>query len=180
MVHRAHVQRDAVGAIERAGGKVWFDWQWKNRRPNPSGQPSCPKWLVDCIGVDYFGHVTSVYARRVSDAELVHIGKLSRLEYLLLGRSSVTGAGLAHLEGARSLRVLNLQHTQVTDAGLSHLKKLTSLQELGLGNTGVSDAGLAHLEGLSHLTDLGLEETKVTNAGIRELQKVLPKARIRR
>ena len=180
VVHRARVQREAVAAIERAGDKVWYDWEWNNGRPIPNGKPRCPKWLVDRIGVDYFGHVTSVYARHASDAELVHIGNLRQLECLILVGSFVTDAGLAHLEGVSSLQVLNLQRTRIADAGLPHLKKLTGLQELGLSDTGVSDAGIAHLEGLTHLTVLGLEKTKVTNVGVRELQKVLTKARIRR
>jgi hypothetical protein len=180
IVRQAHVQRDAVAAIREAGDEAWYDWEWKNGNPVPNGRPSWPKWLVDRIGVDYFGRVTKVYARRVADAELAQIGHFSQLECLLLGTSFVTDAGLAHLEGMSSLRALNLKHTRITDAGLAHLKKLTSLRALSLGDTGVSDAGLAHLAGLSHLTDLGLEETQVTDAGVRELQRALPNARIRR
>ncbi len=180
MVHRARVQREAVAAIERAGDKGWYDWEWSDGHPNPSGQPRWPKWLVDRIGVDYFGHVSAVFTRRASDRELAKISNLGQLECLLIGGSSVTDAGLAHLEGMSRLQALNLQHTRITDAGLAHLKKLTSLQDLGLGDTGVSDAGLPHLEGLTHLKTLALEETRVTAAGVRKLQKALPNARIRR
>ena len=123
IVHSAHVQRDTVAAIERAGDKVWYDWEWKNGRPNPNGHFWWPKWLVDRIGVDYFGHVASVYASRVSDAELVHIGKLRWLECLLLSRSFVTDAGLANLVGMRSLLVLNLQHTKISNARAHALRR---------------------------------------------------------
>jgi internalin A len=205
IVHRARVQRDAVAVIERAGGKAWYDWEWQNGNPVPNGRPRWPKWLVDRIGVDYFGHVTTVFARHSSDAELAHIGNLSRLEYLILGESPVTDAGLVHLERLNNLRALNLQHnTNVSDAGLVHLKSLTSLRELGLGDTAVSDAGLVHIKRMPHLTALGLEGTNVgdaglvhlkslttlqvlslgdapvTDAGVRKLQKALPKVKIRR
>jgi hypothetical protein len=39
IVHRARVQREAVVAIERAGGMVWYDWQWKNGSDIPNGRP---------------------------------------------------------------------------------------------------------------------------------------------
>ena len=37
-----------------------YDWQWKNGDFDPLGEPWAPKWLVDRIGVDYFGHVVRV------------------------------------------------------------------------------------------------------------------------
>jgi hypothetical protein len=52
---------------------------------------------VDRIGADYFGHVTAVFARHFSDAELAQIGSFSRLEYLILGNSAATDAGLVQL-----------------------------------------------------------------------------------
>lgn len=179
VANRARIQREAVAVIERAGGKAWYDWEWKNGSPAPSGRPGWPRWLVDGIGPDYFGHVTAVFSSHVSDAELAHIGHLSRLEYLILGNSPVTDAGLEQLERLESLRALNLQGTRITDAGLAHLEKMPVLHELGLGDTEVSDAGIVYLEGLSHLTVLGLEKAGVTVVGFRRLQEALPKAKIR-
>ena len=60
VVHRAQLQREAVVAIERAGGLVCYDWQWKDGRDIPGGKPWVPRWLVDRIGVDYFGSITLV------------------------------------------------------------------------------------------------------------------------
>ena len=180
IVRRAHVQREAVAAIERGGGKAWYDWEWTNDNPNPTGKPRWPRWLVDRLGVDYFGHVAAVFANRVSDTELVPIGDLDGLECLILGNSAVTDDGLAHLDELRQLRILNLQNTEVTDAGLRHLKGLTNLRVLGLGGTRVSDAGIVHLKGLTHLTDLGLDGTRVTETAVRALQGSLPKTKIRR
>jgi internalin A len=58
IVRRAHFQRDAVAALKRAGGHVWYDWYSDDHgffiKDLP---PGWPKWLVDRIGVDYFGDV---------------------------------------------------------------------------------------------------------------------------
>jgi internalin A len=159
MVHRARVQRDAVAAIQKIDGTVRYDWERKDGRSFPNGKPWEPRWLVDRIGIDYFGHVTQVRlvaTHQLSDAELIHISHLSRLEELDLHRSPVTDAGLAHLEG------------------------LADLQSLHLFHTGVSDGGLVHLRGLARLRNLSIENTKVTDAGVRELQTALPKLIISR
>jgi hypothetical protein len=39
IVNRAKVQRDAVAAIERAGGSVKYEWESKDGWPNPCGKP---------------------------------------------------------------------------------------------------------------------------------------------
>jgi internalin A len=199
IVHQAHVQRDAVAAIERAGGEVMYDWQWKGGRPDPNGKPGWPKWLVDLVGVDYLGHVSVVVGKGLSDAELLHIGRLDRLDRRLnLNDSSITDAGLMHLRGLKNLRNLHLARTAITDAGLSHLAELdllelltldrctvsdaglvhleglTRLQSLNLPETRIGDAGVAHLTGLIHLRRLNLTDTQVTDAGMKELKQALP------
>jgi hypothetical protein len=159
MVHSASVQRDAVAAILKIDGTVRYDWERKDGRSLSNGKPWGPRWLVDRIGIDYFGHATQVRlvaTHQLTETELIQISHLSRLEELDLHRSPVTDAGLAHLEG------------------------LTYLQSLHLYHTGVSDAGLAHLRGLARLRNLSIENTKVTDDGVRALQKALPKLTISR
>lgn len=203
MVHHARVQREAVAAIERAGGTVRYDWQWKNDRPVPNGRPWWPTGLVDLLGVDYFGTVTYVNLYDDgSDDQLVQVGRLGRLESLNLGMSQVTDAGLVHLEGLTHLRVLSLIGTEIGDAGLEHLKgltrlnvlhientrvtdagliqieKLTELRKLGLAGNAVSNAGLAHLKGRVSLRELNLYGTRVTDAGVQQLRETLPNLKI--
>jgi hypothetical protein len=171
IVHRVNVQRNAVEAIERAGGSVHYDWQWRNGLPNPSGELGWPRWLIDRVGVDYFAHV--LQARifdRGSDVEMAHIGRLGRLDTLDLGGSPISDAGLVHLEGLTYLLALSLATTRVTDAGLVHLKGLTSLQVLFLDNTSISDVALVHLKGLIGLRRLNLSSTRVTDAGLVHLK----------
>ena len=61
LVRSARIQREAVAAITKAGGKVKYDWEWRDGNKIPTGEdPWAPLRLVDYIGVDYFGHVTVV------------------------------------------------------------------------------------------------------------------------
>jgi hypothetical protein len=46
IARRAHARRDAVEAILRAGGRVKYDWQYKNGALVRNGAPRGPKWLV--------------------------------------------------------------------------------------------------------------------------------------
>ena len=61
VVNQARIQRDAVTAIQKAGGVCLYDWDFRKGAPNPNGTPMAPRWLVDRLGVDYFGHVVSVW-----------------------------------------------------------------------------------------------------------------------
>ncbi len=172
LVHRAHVQRDAVAAIERAGGEVMYDWQWRNGRKLPNGRIRWPNWLVDRIGVDFFADVTYVnLGIRGSDELLVQVRPLHRLEYLRLARAwKVSDEGLANLKGLTALQWLSLDETKIGDAGLAHLKDLKQLQTLLLGLTKVTDAGLSHLKPLTRLKVLSLYFTSVSDHGGQDLQ----------
>jgi len=180
MVRSARIQRDAVAAIEKAGGWIKYDWEWSNRNDIPGGKPWAPRWLVDLIGVDFFGHVTAVIivSLPATDAAVAAVGRLRRLQVLVVSDSAVTDAGLVHLKGLTNLSALILDGAHVTDAGLVHLKRLTNLSELYLGSTPVTDAGLTQLNGLTNLSELHLGGTQVTYSGVQLLQKALPNLRI--
>ena len=177
VVHRARVQRDAVAAIRKAGGSIWYDWQFKGNSHTPNGEPRGPRWLVEALGVDYFGYVAVVSGTELfSDHELVLVESLGHLERLMLYGSSVTDAGLAHVRDLRNLEYLWLNGTRAGDAGLAYLKRLTRLKVLSLDKTWVTDAGLANLRGLIDLESLGLADTTVTDAGL-DILEVMPKLR---
>jgi hypothetical protein len=128
IVREAHIQRVAVAKIEKAGGSVLYDWECRDGNKIPGGKPSGPRWLVDRIGVDYFGHVTAVEFSTqpgATDSTLEEVGRLTRVQALYANSPSVSDAGLAHLTGLSNLSTLDLAGTNVTDAGLAHLKGLT-------------------------------------------------------
>ena len=223
----ASIQRSAVRAIEKSGGKVWYDSQpvatpIARVRPRPlhSEKPTWterltysisawrewlvdsrptwpPQWLADALGPDYFNNVVAIsLTHRATDAELIQVEKLRRLERLDLYGSSVTARGLANLKGLRhlqtlllvrtavgdaglaqlagmkSLRILSLEGTAVSDEGVSHLRGLISLEDLDLANTKVSDNGLANLKGLSKIQALDLSRTGITDAGLAHLESL--------
>jgi Leucine rich repeat len=176
LVRSARIQRDAVATIERSVGSASYDWQYRDGIDIRGGMPWAPPWLVDLVGVDYFGHVTSVSLNgELSDDALVHAGRLTQLESLDLAGSSVCDAELAHLTGLTNLSTLDLQGTQITELGLAHLKGLSNLSYLRLAYTGISHAGLEHVKRLTSLSGLDLRGTTVTDAGMKGLRKALPK-----
>src|SRR6516225_6253851 len=153
VVHRARVQRDAVYALMREGGRgtvVSYDWEYKDGNYIPNGKLRWPRWLVKSVGVDYLGSVERVFlSQNGSDADLRWIGSLNRLGELVFTQSSPTDGGLAHLEGLTQLSYLDLSKSGVTDAGMAHLKGLTDLRSLILKDCPFGDAGLANIRGLT-------------------------------
>jgi Leucine-rich repeat (LRR) protein len=170
IVRQAHIQRDAVVAIEQAGGTVSYNWEWNYGKSFPRGVPWVSSRLVEFTGVDFFGHVTAVESSRNTDTTLTEIRRLNQLQRLWLNDAFLTDAGLVHLKGLTNLSDLWLDGTQVTDAGLVHLKGLTKLSALNLNGTQVTDAGLVHLKGLKKLSRLWLIDTRVTDAGLMHLK----------
>jgi uncharacterized protein (TIGR02996 family) len=91
------------------------------------------------------------YANGISDAGLVDLANLTRLEHLDLGSEewrggkSITDEGLRHLAGLKKLTVLNLKGQAVTDAGLVHLRALKKLEHLELTGTQVTARGAEEL-----------------------------------
>ena len=198
LVRSARIQREAVAAIEAADGVVNYDWEWSNGRSIPGARPWAPKWLVDLIGVDYFGSVTrvafhfpisvesdlvSVAARRSprlesrvfatpsNDERISILENLRNLRELDVSYCFVTDGDLANVEALTSLRALRLAYNlHITDAGLLHLKGLSNLTRLDLANTKITDAGLVHLNGLTRLVELNLMSTDVTDAGLAHLK----------
>jgi Leucine-rich repeat (LRR) protein len=166
----ARIQREAVEAIEKAGGTVMYNWEYSNGTMVPAGNPWAPTWLVNLIGVDCFGHVTSVSLSQTgSGTTYAQVERLTRLERLNLLTSSLDYSGLERPKGLTNLAVLSLIGTKVTDADLVNLKGLTKLTVLDLGSTQVTDAGFVHLAGLPHLARLRLSHTRVTDAGLAHL-----------
>ena len=199
-LQRARRQKEAVEAIQKAGGWVKYDYE----AAFPFAEPSVPKWARKLFGDDFFFDVVEVWeAVNVGDDEARHLKVLTSLVSLDLSGGQITDAGLEDLEELTNLETLYLTYTPITDAGLENLKGLTDLEWLGLTATRITDAGLGHLEGLTNLirlegnctqvTDAGLEHlkglrslrklnlrgTKVTPEGVDKLREALPECKIK-
>lgn len=181
LVSSSNAQRDAVAAIQRAGGRVAYDCDPRGlSRPRNGVSPTrkrqlwAPGWLVDRVGIDYFSHpvmVTLPASGSRGDRALTHVGRLRRLDTLIVYSEISAADSLAPLEGMAALKRLELYDTKVGDAGLRHLKSLKGLKILRLDKAGLTDAGLDHLKDLVKLEYLSLQGTAVTDAGLAHLSR---------
>jgi hypothetical protein len=189
-VYRARVQREAIAAIERAGGKTYYGWQVQYSRLGdltfyPAGRPPGPRWLVDWLGLDYFCTVRYADISGPADDLMPHIGRLVGLEELDFHASRTdrtnlgpTDAGMVHLRGLTRLRKLTLGvntsggplGSKITGASLAAISGCTRLLFLELNGITVADADLAALRGLTKLTNLDLHGPGVTTAGLVHLK----------
>lgn len=186
VTREARIQRDAVLAIQNVVGGVLYDWQFQDGKvrlgPGKKGilkvVPFWPKWLVDRIGVDYFGYVHHVavngrdrYSSKEIDQAMRHIGQLRRIESLSLADVPVTEAGLAHLERLTKLRRFILRGSvSLSDNGLAHMAHLTSLNRLAIDCPRISEAGLTRIGGLTELRSLYIKSPSVSDAVLPRLK----------
>ena len=127
LVANARRQRDAVGAIETAGGFVEYGPDRVLADEAATHLDWMPRWLRPTFDVHYCATVSAVTLDEgCSDEVLAHVGRLKRL------------------------KSLGVFFAPVTDGGLIHLRGLSNLSELLLLNKHISDAGLEHLRGLAH------------------------------
>lgn len=97
-------------------------------------------------------------SEKLTDAGLMHLGKLSSLTHLDLSECTLlTSRGLSHLESL-PLTYLNLNcMLLLTDGGLLHLKSIRSLCHLDLSfSEYITDFGIAQLKDLHSLTYLNV------------------------
>ena len=76
IIRSARIQREAVLAIQRAGGSVMYDWDRSKTKLIPGGEPWTPKWLADLVSVDYFVRVASVdlnFCQNKTDALMAQV-----------------------------------------------------------------------------------------------------------
>jgi hypothetical protein len=176
--YRGGKQREAVEAITRAGGKVWYRFEYDGNpfQEKIPEQPLVRAWLSRLLGKDFVEDVVAATVR--NDAGLEVIGDLPQLERLDLWFSDVTDRGLANLKALKRLRLLSLEATKITDGSLKHVAALPRLERLVLADTAVTDTGLEFLRSSMHLEYINLEGTHVTPEGVRRLSQALPNCEI--
>ena len=106
-----------------------------------------------------------------------YLEEVTRL--VLNGTKKVTDGGLKEVAKLKQLKGLYLEGTEITDAGLKEVAKLKQLNFLALNLTQITDAGLKEVAKLKQLRFVNLEDTTVTESGVAQLQKALPKCKIR-
>ena len=123
-IEQKQIERAAVEAIVKSGGKVLYDFQ------QVTDEPSGPKWLRSVLGEYFFSEVDEVDLNNRTGVDCAGLRSLKVLPHLqslvLTGR--VGDAELEDLNGLTRLQKLLFATTNVTDSGLIHLKDLAQLE----------------------------------------------------
>jgi len=91
-----------------------------------------------------------ILGTRATDVGLGHLKGMTNLTYLAMGyhaaKTDITDAGLVNLAGMKKLETLIIVNAGVTDSGLEFIKKLSNLKRVHLAKTNVTEAGIASLK----------------------------------
>jgi len=104
-----------------------------------------------------------------TNAQLLALDNLSRLESLTLADTQVDDRGMSVISQCRALRQLRLNGTPITDAGLAHIADLDHLEELNISFTRITAAGLHHLASLMRLRQLSFNGTPISLSDVSRL-----------
>lgn len=181
---RAKRQERAVAAIEKAGGRVTYDWQLAThglvaQQPQPPG----PAWLRKLIGPHYFDTVVGVDISHT----LVHgspekfepfrapLQQLPRLKRLQVFWQQLDDADYAAIGLLRGLKELTLVKMELSEAGARQIARLTNLRDLSLHDDIVPAAALVEIKGLTKLESMSVycrhEDRAANGASIWNLEK---------
>ncbi|MBY0231748.1 MAG: SMI1/KNR4 family protein [Gemmataceae bacterium] len=156
-----------LAAIEAVGGQAAM---------GEEGPESLHLWRtpVGDEGMEALAGLTGVTefesSERMTDACLVHLRGMAKLERITLNGMEIAGDGLRHLAGMTVLRQLQLCACTLSDAAMAHLPSLPSLTMLNLSSsTGCTSAALACLERLPALTAFHANGAPVAGPGLRHL-----------
>jgi Leucine-rich repeat (LRR) protein len=133
---------------------------------------SSPDWIQELGGRverDSAGDIIGLHLRGtwVTDAELLDVARLSKLERLDLSHTRITDEGLLHLKPAKQIQDLNLFYAeQVTDRGMSAIKDWKHLNNLNVRGTRIADGALSIVGGVSQLESLDIAYTEFTDNGL--------------
>ena len=191
--NQARVQRNAVAAIEKAGGKVFYDYQIKtvsganfdDYTPNTKGVSSVPGWLLNRLGPDYFHDVKMVILFGEADPwmpDVAHFTKLLEIDFFPARKPGAqtigpTDKGMSYLQGLTNLRHVKLSvnttngilGSAITGEGLAALKNARKMQILELKRARLVDSDLSLLKEMSDLRYLELDSPEIGDAGLAQL-----------
>jgi hypothetical protein len=180
IVNKARQQREAVAALQKFGGFVHYDWEFKNGpvkvprgnhiwmaswgKYTPKAKPWAPEWMRRALGDEYFQSIAhvSLYVdlkNQIADAKWVDMGPADD--------------ALKTLSTQTSVRTLQIGGQQVTDENLAYVGKLTGLEELNIGwGFHLTDKGFLPLTGLTRLRILEVDHSKMTDASLAAIGKL--------
>jgi Leucine Rich repeat len=110
--------------------------------------------------------------RPLSDACLVHLRALPRLEDLTLAGNLITDTGLAEIAQIKTLKKVDLEATGVSDAGLVHLEGMKNLEVVRLGATRVTKEGIAQLRMVRPDLKVELESDPIVEEAVKQIREL--------
>ena len=139
----------------------------------PASDPT--DWISEIGGKvkrDQAGYVVAVSLRGswISDAQMIELARMPRLEVLDLSHTRISDEGMLYLKPATQITDLNLFYTeQITDQGIHAIKNWKHLKRLNLRGTRISDGALEVISQLTQLEALDIANTQVTDNGLDSL-----------
>ncbi len=184
MAQTIRTQRQAVAAVQAAGGFVRYDWQIEILPntfigPLPGTDPSAKRWVRRWLGDELFQSVeqVSLFDLR-SAATLAAISRFDRLEILVINDKTGDEVDYGALRRLHRLAALHLDGPGLTDTKLAAVCEIGSLRSLVIERCHATDAGFAHLARLRNLTHLTLYDTpNLTDAGLARTLAEMPRLR---
>ncbi len=194
-VNAARRQREAVTAITKVGGDVWFDYQLTLSPSGsvafsrPNALPHEPIWLRSLFGDNFFHKVLvaeaqpALHTGTFEFSDLNWLAGLPDLTVLILdgikikkdtitARRPVIDSDMCMIAQLDQLRSLGLNHTAISGEGISQLANKRNLKVLSFMDTPITDSGLEVISGLASIEDLTLYDTRITNEGLRHLERL--------
>jgi Leucine-rich repeat (LRR) protein len=151
------------------------------------------RYLQPRLGHAFFYDLSYVSINDGTDADVLAIGRHTKMKSLSLDDCILTDVGVAHLnrlqgvpqirirlrtrgpagvrylKGLRRVTSIMVDDRAVTDGDLENFQGLSELKNLFLEANVITDRGLAHLEGLTRLQCLYLQGTRITDEGLKHL-----------
>jgi hypothetical protein len=158
-LHRA--DDEAIGAIQRLGGKVERDDQGNVMRVSYAGDDRG----IDPIMQLPFVRELLLPHSYVTDRGLRKLKEYSYVELLVLSHTSTSDQGAGYLGRMRDLRGLFLEGTRITDRGMQDIANLTELRVLSTPGQ-LTNASVASLANLRKLEVLYLVEPAIDDKGV--------------
>jgi hypothetical protein len=195
---RAERQRRAAAAIRGLGGRVFYDYQWRDGDYVEGGRSTVPEWLLRACGEDAFHSIVAAdlgayfqndtydtWPGETTFDEDFHVGQevwghlqSLPLEFLSLNACNLRNEELRELVPMRGLKSLQLETVPIDGRGLAHLTALPKLEVLSLHRCGITDDTVDGLLQLHSLRALGLVETRLSPRSVERVKNALPNCRV--
>jgi hypothetical protein len=128
-MHRQQVQKQskAVESIQRSGGRVYLEYQWRDGAPDPEPTPD----LTTAVDMDqainalrWLPHLEFLDARGASlaDKTVESLGRITSLRSLILAQTEITDSSVEVLVNLRLLKQLDVAGTRISEAGVRRLR----------------------------------------------------------